>query len=462
METQPGAAFVGRAQELEELTAVLDAAAAGSGRVVLLGGEPGIGKTRLADEVGIRARARGHLVLAGRAWEDAGAPPFWPWVQAFRAYLRNATAADIVAHLGSGAAEVAQMVPDVRQHVAGLPAQDAPSDSARFRLFDSTATFLRNAASDRPILIILDDLHAADTPSLLFLQFLAGQLADMRVLLIGTFRDVELTPDHPLAAAIAELARQPATRVLHVEGLGRAAIGHVIGGATGTRPGERLTTAVARATKGNPLFIGEAIRLLAAEGRLEAADDPGELRVTIPAGVRAVIARRIGHLDESTVEVLRLGSALGPEFGTDALARIAELDPARVAEAVEQAVRAALLVPLASGHARYRFSHGLVRETLYEDLTPAHRVRLHRRIADVLESMYAGVTADHLAELAFHFGEAATAGEQAAAEGGAAGSAPLTAKAIAYARLAGDHAARALAYEEAARLYRMALGAMHA
>jgi AAA ATPase domain len=461
MDTQPGAAFVGRDQELEELTAALRETAAGRGRLILLGGEPGIGKTRLAEELGVRARAQGHLVLVGRAWEDAGAPPFWPWVQALRAYMRAANATDIVSHLGAGAVDVAQMLPEVREHVPGLPRHETDSESARFRLFDSTATFLRNAARDRPLVVILDDLHAADTPSLLFLRFLAGQVADMRVLLLGTFRDVELTPDHPLTGAVAEVARQQATRVVHVEGLGRRAIGRVIGAATGTAPDERLTTAVARATKGNPLFIGEVMRLLTAEGRLHAADDPGELRVTLPAGVRAVIARRIGYLDAAAVGILRLASAVGPEFAVDAVCRIADLAPARVVDAVEHAVRAGLLVPLTSAPARYRFSHGLVREALYEDLTPAQRVRLHQRIAGALEAMYAADVGDHLAELAFHFGQAATRGERApAGEGDAAVGAPLAGKAADYAGLAADHAARALAYEEAARLYRMAIAAM--
>ena len=334
---------------------------------------------------------------------------------------------------------------------------------ARFRLFDSTATFLRNAAHDQPIVVILDDLHAADTPSLLFLEFLAGQMADMRVLLIGTYRDVELTPDHPLTATLAEVGRQPTTRLVHLEGLEHAAIEQVIGATTGAPPAARLTSEVARATKGNPLFIGEAIRLLAAEGRLDAANDPGELRVTIPAGVRAVIARRIGHLDESTVQALRLGSALGPEFGVDALCMIADLDPVLVLDDVERAARAGLLVPLAGGRARYRFSHGLVRETLYEDLAPGQRVRLHHRIAGVLEDLYSDTTVDHLAELAFHFVQAATGPDAgSAADGDRSDMTVLAAKAVDYARLAADQAARALAYEEAARLYRMALAAMPA
>ena len=180
----------------------------------------------------------------------------------------------------------------------------------------------------------------------------------------------------------------------------------VIGAAAGTAPTGRVAAAVWRATNGNPLFVGEAIRLLSSEGRLDDIGGVDELHVAIPAGVHAVIARRIGHLGGPTIDALRLGSALGPEFSLDALARIGDIGGDQALDVIDEAIEAGLLLPVAGVRGRYRFSHDLVRETLYDELPPGRRVRLHRRIAGELEEMYGPAVGEHLAELAFHFVQA--------------------------------------------------------
>ena len=330
VQLQAGTFFFGRDRELRELLEALDETAAGRGRVVLLGGEPGIGKSRLADELATHARERGYQVLWGRGWEDAGAPPYWPWVQALRSYLRSNDAADVRQQLGEGAADVAQMLPELRDLFPDLRhPPETGSASARFQLFDSTATLLRNAARVRPVLVVLDDLQAADAPSILLLRFLASQLSDMPVLIVGTYRDVELTPEHPLTSAIAEMAREPLTRSLMLTGLAADAVGQFIGATANLAPHDHLVAAVWRETSGNPLFVGEAVRLLSAEGRLNEVADLPSLRVSVPIGVRAVIARRIAHLSEAVIRVLGLGAALGPEFGLDVLRRIGDLESTR-------------------------------------------------------------------------------------------------------------------------------------
>lgn len=458
VQLQPGSFFVGRDRELRELLQALDEAESGRGRLILLGGEPGIGKSRLADELATRARGRGHQVLWGRGWEDAGAPPYWPWVQALRSYLRSTDPNDVRRQMGPGGGDIAQMLPELRDLFADLPApRDAGSESARFQLFDSTATLLRNAARVRPMLVVLDDLQAADTPSILFLRFLASQLSDMRVLLVGTYRDVELTPEHPLTAAIAEVAREPLTRTLVLAGLEVDAVGQFIRSTANLTPHDHLVAAVWRETTGNPLFVGEAVRLLSAEGRLSEVADLPSLRVAVPAGVRAVIARRIAHLSEATARALGLGAALGPEFSFEVLRRIGDYEVDEALDLVDEAVQAGLLQPVTGVLSRYRFSHDLVRETLYDDLSPGRRVRLHRRIAEVMEEVYASSIDAHLAELAFHSVEAAQGGDSGLPND-EAGLARL--KASEYARRAGDEAATSLAYEESARLYRMALDAL--
>jgi tetratricopeptide (TPR) repeat protein len=458
IEQRSGAIFVGRDRELQELQLGLDDAASGRGRLYLIGGEPGIGKSRLADELAMRAREAGYAVLWGRGWEDAGAPPYWPWVQALRSYVRSTDLAELRHQLGSGAADVAQILPELRDLLPDLaPLPDAESESARFQLFDSTATFLRNAALQRPLLVVVDDLQAADTPSILFLRFLATQLSVMRVLVVGTYRDIALTPDHPLTPAIAELGREPITRTLTLSGLQAGAVGEFIGAASGVTPQSHLVSAVWRETKGNPLFVGEAVRLVSAEGRITDVADLSSLRIAVPAGIREVIARRISHLGDETARALAFGAAIGPEFSVEVLRRVAEYEADQLLDLLDEAAQAGLLLPVTGVAGRYRFSHDLIRESIYDDLAPARRMRLHRRIAEVLEELYGASPDAHLAELAFHFFEAAQGGEPAT-EVDAAGR--TAAKAIDYARRAGDQASRSLAFEEAVRLFRMALAVL--
>jgi len=270
-------------------------------------------------------------------------------------------------------------------------------------------------------------------------------LSDMRLLVVGTYRDVALTPDHPLTTALVEITREPATRLLTLPGLDLGSLSAFIDAETGVVPDARAVAAVWRETKGNPLFVREAVRLLSAEGRLDAAAELPLLRIEVPAGVRDVIARRIGHLSEAAAQALMLGSVLGPEFSLEILRAIGEDGSGAVEDAVDEAVSAGLLVAVSGAPGRYRFSHDLVRETLYDGMAGARRVRLHRRTAEVLEEQYAAALEPHLAALAFHYYEAARSDPS------------IAGKAIEYAARAGSRASSALAYEEAARHYRMAL-----
>ena len=460
VDAQTRTQFVGRERELGELRDALETSRSGTGRTVLIGGEPGIGKSRLADELASIATAQGQLVLWGRAWEDAGAPAYWPWVQVLRSLLRSSTPDQVRAYLGLGAPDVAQMLPELRAMFPDLsPPSSAESESARFQLFDSTTNLLRHAAHDRPMLIVLDDLHAADTPTILLLRFLASQLTDMAALVVGTYRDLELTPDHPLTLAISEMARERSTRLVMLGGLGSGAVSEYISATANFQPDELTVAAVWRETNGNPLFVGEAVRLLEAEGRLREVADLTSLRVAVPAGVRAVIARRIGHLSERAAKALTVGAVIGPEFSIDVLRRIGELPPAETIDAVDDAVRAGLLVPVSGASGRYRFSHDLVREALYDELPSGLRSRLHRRIAETLETVYSAAVDAHLAELAFHFVQAT---EMADLDSAGESPADTRTKAIAYARRAGEQSSGALAYEEASQQFSMALAAMDA
>jgi DNA-binding winged helix-turn-helix (wHTH) protein/tetratricopeptide (TPR) repeat protein len=439
--------FVGREQAMAELRAALEGAFAGRGRLVFLVGEPGIGKTRTAEELGALARQRGARVHGGRCYEDDGPPAFWPWVQILRGCVRDVDAHRLASELGPAAAEIAEIVPDVRHSLPPLPAAPAlPPEQARFRLFDGVARFLGLVAQARPLVLLLDDLHWADKPSLLLLQFLAREIRDARVLLVGTYRDVELRRQHPLAQVLGDLAREPLCGRVLLRGLAPADVEQYIGGILGSRPPAAVVTEVHRMTEGNPFFVGEIVRLLVAEGRLAHAEPATALGGTLPQGVREAIGRRLNALSEECNRVLTLAAVIGREFDLNVLERVAELGREPLLELLDEAVGARLVAEPSGAAGRYSFSHTLIRETLYEELTMPLRVRWHRRVGEALEDIHERNLEPRLPELAHHFFQAAPGGD--------------TERAIRYATQAAERATRLLAYEEAPAHYARALQAL--
>lgn len=238
--------FVGREREMAELQRSLDDAVSGRGRLVLLVGEPGIGKTRTANELADYARLRNARVLIGRCYEGEGAPPYWPWVQILRSYMRDCDAATLQLLMGVGASDIAQVMEEVRLRLPDLPvAPTIAPEQARFRFFDSFTSFLKEAARAQPLVLVLDDLHAADAPSLLLLQFLARELQDARMVIVGTCRDVDLGPQHVLTQTLGELARAPWSHSLMLQRLTRQDVAQFIALVTEQTPDEiflRLST----------------------------------------------------------------------------------------------------------------------------------------------------------------------------------------------------------------------------
>src|SRR5829696_4975905 len=224
LESLAGGVFVGRERELERLREAVDGALAGRGSLQLLLGEPGIGKTRAAEELATYARVSGARVYWGRCREDEGAPAYWPWVQAIRSYARDADPVALAWQLGAGAAEVAKLIPEIAEKLDIAPATGSDSEEARFRLFDSVTSLLLAAARDRPIMIVLDDLHWADEPSLLLLRFAARELGSSGLLILGTYRDVELGRHHPLARVLGEISGLEGSARLPLKGLSVAAV----------------------------------------------------------------------------------------------------------------------------------------------------------------------------------------------------------------------------------------------
>ena len=327
------------------------------------------------------------------------------------------------------------------------PAAPLEADQTRFRLFDSIHTFLRRASERQPVMLILDDLHWADKPSLLLLQFVARELAGSRLLVLGTYRDVELGRTHPLADTLAELARDGSVERVLLRGLSESDVDRFIELTTGGASPPRLAAVVYRETEGNPFFVNEVVRLLVSEGRLDGPDSADAWSLSIPQGIREVIGRRLSALSDDCNKVLTVASVAGREFDLPVVARCAELPSERVLELVEEAEASRLVESMHGSFGRYRFSHALVRETLLDELGTTRRVRLHRSMTDVLEEHYAGDLDGHLAELAHHAVEGVHAGGDVE-------------RAIDYARRAGDRARGIGAFEDAEPHYDRAVQAL--
>ena len=444
--------FVGRERELAALDSALKEAIGGRGRVCLIAGEPGIGKTRLAESLATIAGEHGANVVWGRCWEGDGAPAFWPWVQVLRACIRQCNVATLAGRLGPGASYVAQIVPELRELLPDLsvaPALD--SEQTRFRLYDACSAFLRIAAGDAPLVLVLDDLHWADTSSLLLLQFLAREIADARMLVVATYRDVEVSRGHPLADVLPRLRRERTVDRILLRGLGQDEVHTLLARLRGDEVPEEFTGTITRETAGNPFFIREILRHLLDEGiaRREGDRWVGDVsfdEIALPESVREVIGRRLARLGDACGELLTLASVIGAEFGLDVLRRLGNLEEEHLFEAVEEAVAARVIDEAPEAIGRYRFAHALVRETLYDEMRNLERVRLHRRIAEILEGLYARDADAHLTELAHHFLEGLPGGD--------------VDKAVAYAIRAGDRANEQFAHAEAANHYGRALQAL--
>ncbi|MCI0794176.1 MAG: protein kinase, partial [Chloroflexi bacterium] len=440
LDSLAGGVFVGRHAEMGELKAALEDALSGRGRLVTLVGEPGIGKTRTALELATYAGLRQAQVLWGRCYEEQGMPPYWPWVQAIRSYVRDHDPEQIRAEMGAGAAEIAEVVSDVRERLPDLPTApvlDNP-EQARFRLFDSITAFLRTASRTQPLVLVLDDLHWADQPSLLLLQFVARELGGARLLIIGTYRDMELSRQHPLAEALGELTRERLFQRVVLRGLSQEDVGRFIEMTSGNQAPRGLVEAVHSQTEGNPLFVTEIVRLLVQEGELSAEKvrETDSWTIRIPEGVREVIGRRLNRLSQRCNEALTVASVLGREFTMAQLRPLVEeVTEDRLFEILEEALAARVIEELPQSVGRYQFTHALIQETLAEELSLTRRVRLHARIAEALEQLYGDDTESHAAELAHHFAQAeAMTGPE---------------KLVRYSLQAGERALAAYAYEEA-------------
>ena len=421
-----------RDAELARLWAKWQEARQGATRLVMVAGEPGIGKTRLRAELARRAHEQGAIVLYGRNDEEA-LLPYQPFVEALRGRDDDT---DVVAQLAG---------------LARTDDIDEDPETGRYRLFRAVAALLAETSTDAPVLLMLDDLHWADRPTILLLRHVVRASEPGALLIVGTYRDTDVAGGSALADALGDFHRTIGYERIRLTGLDRDSVASLIGP---TAPADaRLADAVWDETEGNPFFVTEIVRHLAEigairqhDGAWHAAAAPREL--SIPEGVREVVGRRLARLSEPANRVLSLASAVGRDFELHTLAQLVELDEDTLIEALDEAIAAKVLVEPVGGGGRYSFSHALVRRTLYDLIGTTRKVRLHQRVGEVLERMYDGELDVHAAELAHHFREAAGAADPA--------------KTADYAARAGRNALALMAYEEAAEHFAEAISLLEA
>jgi DNA-binding CsgD family transcriptional regulator len=432
----PRLPFVGRTQELAAARTLLPRAEDEGGRVLLVGGEPGSGKSRLVREFAAEGAAAGVLVLHG-ACDAVVHTPYGPLVEALDHLVRVVDADVLRADLGTTGGELARLLPDLRRQFTELPEPVAGDpDTERHRLHTAVTDLLTSVGRRQPIMLVLEDCHWADVPTLVFLRHFARAGAGARTLLLATFRDTEAEMPSELADALADLRRSETTVRLHLDGLTEHEIAEFVRRAAGSEDHE-LARAIADLTSGNPFLVCELWRELVDAGALTVADLP------TPQSVREVVSQRLLRLGPATAELLELAAVAGREFELDLLRRAASVDAAASGAAIEQAVLSGLVEELPGGRLAYRFTHELVRRALHDRISALRRAELHLRVAEALEAVPGPRTRRGLADLAHHFASAAPLGGQA--------------RAVEYSLLAAEAASAALAHEEAAARLRAAV-----
>ncbi len=442
-------AFVGRVPELVALQAMLDDAARGNGGVALVGGDAGVGKSRLLREFANRALGDGWLVLSGRACDSEGMPPFLPFVEILRQYVRSSSD-DELQPIVDNAPEIAALVPEIRARLSAIPSRRLLSpESERYALFQGVSDFLLHAAHSsetRGLLLCLDDLHWADRSTLLLFQHLARKLPTARLLVVGTYRKLEVGEDHPLAPVLAALKGERLYEGLDLDALSPLETAAMVGLLTNQKElPPAFLQALYERTKGNPFFVEEVVRHLQGEGR--DLDDPALASGDwgLPEGARQVIGSRLARLSPGDHRLLQAAAVLGDEFSLmfPVIGRMLAVEVSTLVDAMEDAVRAGIL---RNDGRSYRFAHALIRDAIVEQMSLPRQQSLHLCAAEAMEEVYARALEPRLSAIAIHY---RFAGPFAAGE-----------KAIDYSLRAGEAAATALAYEEAQLHWEAALDLM--
>jgi len=441
--------FVGREPEQKQLQTAFSGAMSGQGALMMVVGEPGIGKTALCEQLATYVTLRGGKTLVGHCYEEGSLSlPYLAFVEAMRSYVLTRETRDLRKELGTGAADVARIVSEVREKLKVEPRFPESPEEERYRLFQAVTSFLTNAAKVQPLLIVLEDLHDSDKGTLEMLIHVSRNLSGARLLIVGTYRDVEVDRTHPLSAALAELRRVATFDRVLLRGLNADEVRRMLESITREEVPWSLAEAVHRQTEGNPLFVQEVVRYLVEEGLISREEGHWKattLEMSIPEGLRDVVGKRLSGLSPECNRILSIASVIGRDFRLDALQKVADVSDDELFTALEEAKGAAVLEEQASVGigASFRFTHAFFRQILYEEMFAPRRIRTHQQVGRALEDVYARRREDHAAELAEHFAQSTEHDDLV--------------KALEYSEMAAERASSVYAYGEAVRLLEQAL-----
>ncbi len=440
----PATPFVGREQTMRELLSGLETARDGHASIFLVSGSAGMGKTRAAQELARTARGQGALVVAGNAYEGDGAPPFWPWVQVLRACIEEHGPETLVSELADCAEELVRLLPELQAHMG--PQTTAPAygaDEARFRLFDSVARSLRRFGREQPLIIILDDLHWADAPSLRLLEFLARAGDAWSGLVIGNYREDEASLNEALPSVLGSLCRMQHVHRVELPALEPDAAHTYIRAVAGADFDDAMASKLVRMSEGSPFFLSELVRLVASSENRHLT--PEQLaNVELPEGIKSTIGHSLERLSPACRRTLSLCSVIGAELELSIVEAVSGLERHLLIDLLDEAVAGGVL--RTAGIGKFQFSHALIAQALYQELPWSERAEQHRRVGETLEALRPNDPGDWVERIAHHFFESAPCGD--------------VEKIAVYCISAARRASHLLAFEDAVRHHDRALDAL--
>jgi len=414
----PLTAFVEREAERARLRQLVDDALVGRGRLALVAGEAGVGKSRLVAEIADEAQARGMRVLTGHCAEMSGTPPYLPYVEIIEEAISSPRSSVALREaLGDVAPEIARIAPALRRAFPEIPpAVELPAELARRYVWNSFGEFIGRAGQRQPLLLVLEDLHWAGESTVLLTEYLAPLLPDMPVLVLGTYRDDEVDLNHPLARVISQLGRRRLMERVSLHRLSFDGVRAMLRALAGQPAPEQLVQVIDRETEGNPFFVEEVYLQLVESGVL--LDQLGRMRadlrleeVSVPESIRLVLGQRLGRLAAPTREVLLAAAVFGRVFATELVGEVADADPDPLVDAFDEAERARLVAP-GRVPGELIFGHELIRQTLLSGVSAVKRERLHLRASEAISGRYFDDLEAHAADLAYHLSHAGNAGDR--------------------------------------------------
>jgi predicted ATPase/class 3 adenylate cyclase len=443
--------LIGRGREVAELEGFWNRAERGEGHLVLLSGEPGVGKTRLAEEMVAYARQRGAVVLEGHFHPELGVT-YLGIREALRDYVRSLPPEEARIAVGMTAPELVKLVPEV-EAIMGSVTPNPPMgelEAERLRLFDHVSQFLIQLSERAPVLFVLEDLHWADGPSLLFLHFLLRNTRQTRLLALGTYRETDLDPVRPFYETLLGLNRDRLYTRLALRGLEPESVEKLIRALLGGPADSELVAAITRDTEGNPFFVEEVVKGLVERNGLRLEDGVwrpvGEAERYIPQSIQIALGKRLESLSEDARAALALAAILGREFDVDILLSMSEWEEDRLLDALDESAKAQLIAETRThGKDTYRFTHALLAQVVYDGINTRRRARFHQQAGEAMEHLYTRRLDGYVEALAYHFSRAPSN----AAE-----------KAVTYGLQAAEKAVGVYAHDQAIRHYAEVLEAL--